>query len=172
MKANVKQKFRFATKSNILNQGFYGNKKLNLEVGIFGNKKLQDIALKLDHGTNEIIQIPKKVFAVVPEAKEMGITSWDGIPARPFLEQTLHQYWDSWLLLFRELFDWQKNNEIEALHQVGKVAVQDMQRVIGTTNWHPNSEIWRLYKERTGTNESPLMYKERMYKAVGYKIIK
>ena len=172
MKANVKQRFKFSTKSNILNQGFYGNKKLNLEVGIFGNKKLEDIALKLDHGTNEIIQIPKKVFKVVPEAKEMGITTWDGIPARPFLEETLKTYWNEWVDLFRKLFNPFENNEIEVLHIVGKVAVEDMQRVIGTTSWHPNSEIWRLYKQRTGTNESPLMYKERMYKAVGYRITK
>lgn len=170
MKASVKQSFRFPLE--VYKTGMWrGNRKLNLEVGIF-RKGLSDIALKLDHGTNEIIPIPKKVFAVVPEAKSTGITVWDGIPARPFLEETLHIYWDSWVKMFKSIFNPLENNENEALHQVGKVAVQDMQRVIGTTNWPPNSEIWRLYKERTGTNESPLMYKMKMYNAVSYRIIK
>lgn len=145
---------------------------LLLQIGIINNSSLSDIALRLDRGTTDRIEIPKRVFKVVPEAKQWGIEYWDGIPARPFLEQTLDTYYEEWISLFRENFKPFFNNGERVLHILGKQAVLDMQRVIGTANWHPNSEIWRLYKERTGTNESPLMYKKRLYNSISYQVVK
>jgi hypothetical protein len=70
--------------------------KYVLQIGILSNKKLIEIANKLDHGTDEVIKIPRRVLAVVPEAKEQGILDWFGIPARPFLEESIK-------IIFRKL---------------------------------------------------------------------
>jgi hypothetical protein len=60
---------------------------------------------------------------------------------------------------------------VDVLNMVGEVAENDMKTTISQYPWKPNSDIWKMFKERTNTNINPLMFKEKMINAISHRII-
>lgn len=148
------------------------NGKYKLIVGIIGNSFLAELAKELDQGTNKIIPIPERVLKVVPEAREEGMLEWHGIPSRPFIEKTTAKYMETWIKLLGDYVIKDKLNFLTALNKLGAVILEQLKDTICNESWTPNSEVWRLFKERTGTDPNPLLHTKKFLDSLSYKVIK
>lgn len=146
--------------------------KYKVMVGIIGNSFLADLARELDQGTNKIIPIPERVLKVVPEAREQGMLEWHGIPSRPFIEKTIAKYMDTWIKLLGEYVLKDKLNFLIALNKLGTIMLDNLKDVICNESWQENSDVWRLFKERTGTDPNPLLHTKKFLDSLSYKVVK
>ena len=148
------------------------DKKYKLVVGIINDSFLASMAKELDQGTDKIIKIPARVLKVVPEAIEMGFLEWDGIPSRPFIERTIALYKHTWGKVLLTTLKSNGFNMFDALNVLGGVVLEQLKMVVCDESWqHPNSDIWKLFKERTGTDMNPLMHTHKFLNALKYEVI-
>lgn len=147
------------------------NKRYILIVGIIDNSYLAGLAKELDQGTDKVIPIPKRVLKVVPEALEMGFLEWDGIPSRPYIERTISLYSESWKKILMSALQSSNMDLKYSLNVLGEKMLDQLKSVVADESWQqPNSMIWKLYKERTGSDVNPLMHTHKFLNALNWKV--